>query len=104
MTAFWLVQSSGIRQVFQALSSVFSGAIIPLVFFPEFLQKLLFFLPFQYVTYVPAMVFSGSYALAGISMSIPMIVMIQGIAALVIALFSEILYRKSLYRFTSVGG
>jgi ABC-2 type transport system permease protein len=104
MTAFWLVQSSGIRQVFQALSSVFSGAIIPLVFFPEFLQKLLFFLPFQYVTYVPAMVFSGSYTLAGISMSIPMIVMIQGIAVLVIALFSELLYRKSLHRFTAAGG
>jgi len=104
MTAFWLVQSSGIRQVFQALSSVFSGTIIPLVFFPECLQKLLFFLPFQYVTYVPSMVFSGSYTLAEISMGIPMIVTIQGVAVLVTALFSEILYRKSLHRFTAAGG
>lgn len=104
MTAFWLVQSSGIRQVFQALSSIFSGALVPLVFFPGFLQKLLFFLPFQYITYVPSMVFSGKYTLSGISMSIPLIVMIQGIAVLVTALFSEFLYRKSLHRFTAAGG
>lgn len=104
MTAFWLVQSSGIRRVFQVLSSIFSGALIPLVFFPEFLQKLLFFLPFQYVAYVPSMVFSGEYTLAGISMSIPMIVGIQGIAVLVTILFSEIIYRKSMHKFTAVGG
>jgi ABC-2 type transport system permease protein len=104
MTAFWLVQASGVRQVFQALSSIFSGAIIPLVFFPEYLQKLLFFLPFQYITYVPSMVFSGQYTLAGISMSIPEIVMLQGIAVLVTAAFSEIVYRKSLRKFTAVGG
>lgn len=104
MTAFWLVQSSGIRRVFQALSSVFSGALIPLVFFPEFMQKILFFLPFQYINYVPSMVFSGNYKLAGISMSIPMIVMIQGFAVVIMLLFSEVLYRKSMQAFISAGG
>jgi ABC-2 type transport system permease protein len=104
MTAFWLVQSSGIRRVFQVLSGIFSGAVIPLVFFPEFLQKLLFFLPFQYITYVPSMVFSGSYTLAGMTMSIPHIVMLQGTAVVITALFSEVLYRKSMHVFTAVGG
>jgi ABC-2 type transport system permease protein len=104
MTAFWLVQSSGIRRVFQVLSSIFSGALIPLVFFPEFMQKLLFFLPFQYVTYVPSMVFSGEYTLAGISMKIPTIVSIQGVAVLVTIFLSEVLYRKSMHKFTAVGG
>ena len=47
LTAFWLVQSSGVRRVFQALAGVFSGGLIPLLFFPEFIQKALFFLPFQ---------------------------------------------------------
>lgn len=103
MTAFWLVQSSGVRRVFQVLSGIFSGALLPLVFFPEFVQKLLFFLPFQYITYVPSMVFSGEYTLAGISMSIPAIVMLQGIAVLVTAMLSEVLYRKSMKIFTAVG-
>lgn len=104
LSAFWLVQASGIRNVFQALSSVFSGALIPLVFFPELIQKLLFFLPFQYTTYVPAMVFSGSYTLAGISMSIPQIVLLQGIILLLTIGLSEVLYRRAIYRFTAVGG
>jgi ABC-2 type transport system permease protein len=104
MTSFWLVQSSGIRRVFQVLSGIFSGALIPLVFFPEALQKLLFFLPFQYITYVPSMVFSGKYTLAGISMSIPFIVSIQGIAVFVTILLSEVIYRKSMHKFTAVGG
>lgn len=104
LTSFWLIQSSGIRSVFQALSSVFSGGLIPLVFFPDTLQKLLFFLPFQYSTYVPAMVFSGSYSLAGITMSIPKIVLLQGIAVVCTAAFSELLYRRSMHKFTAVGG
>ena len=104
LTAFWLIQSSGLRRVFQMLSGIFSGVLIPLVFFPEVIQKLLFFLPFQYVAYVPSMVYQGSYHLAGISMTIPMIVLIQGIAVLVTALFSELLYRKSLRQFSAAGG
>jgi len=104
LSAFWLVQSNGIRSVFQALSSVLSGALIPLVFFPEFLQKLLFFLPFQYTTYVPSMVFSGSYTLAGISMDIDKIVMIQGVAVLLTMALSEFMYRRAIHRFNAVGG
>ncbi|SFR80659.1 ABC transporter permease [Anaeromicropila populeti] len=104
LTAFWLVQSSGIRSVFQALASVFSGGLIPLVFFPKYMQKLLFFLPFQYILYVPSRVFSGSYSLAGISMKIWQIVLLQGVAVVITMLLSEILYRKSLKKFTAAGG
>lgn len=104
LSAFWLVQASGIRNVFQVLSGVFSGSLIPLVFFPDFIQKLLFFLPFQYITYVPSMVFSGSYTLAGISMSIPSIVLLQGIVLLITMGLSEILYRRAMHRFTAAGG
>lgn len=103
LTAFWLVQSTSIRSVYQLLQAVFSGGLIPLVFFPETLQKLLFFLPFQYVSYVPTMVFTGRYTLAGITMSIPQIVGIQAIAVLVTSMTSELIYRASMKRFTGVG-
>ncbi len=104
LTAFWLVQAAGIRSVFQALASVFSGMFFPLVFFPESMQKILFFLPFQYTLYVPSMVTTGHYQLAGITMSIPKIVGIQAIAVLITFLLSELIYRRSLRRFTAVGG
>lgn len=103
MTAFWFVQSSGIRRVFDLLSGVFSGAFIPLVFFPLWLQKLLFFLPFPYMSYVPAMVFTGSFNLAGISMSIPVIVGCQGIAVVCMMMLSELIYKASIRHFNGVG-
>lgn len=103
MTAFWLVDSTSIRRVFQLLLSVFSGGLIPLVFFPLPLQKLLFFLPFQYISYVPTMVYTGKYSLAGLSLTIPQIVGIQAIAVIITALLSEIIYRASMKRFTGVG-
>lgn len=103
MTAFWFVQSSGIRRVFDLLSGVFSGLFIPLVFFPQVVQKALFFLPFPYMSYVPAMVFTGKFQLAGIQMSIPTIVGIQGLAVCITFLLSEWIYRASIKHFNGVG-
>lgn len=104
MTAFWLTQASGIKNVFNILSSLLSGSVIPLVFFPEFLQKVLFFLPFQYISYVPAMVFTGSYSLGGITMKIPQIVCCQAIAVVIVLAISEVVYRRAIVKFSSVGG
>jgi ABC-2 type transport system permease protein len=65
LSAFWFVRAEGVRAVFQILLNVFSGSLVPLVFFPAVVQKALFFLPFQYLIYVPAMVWTGSYRLGG---------------------------------------
>lgn len=103
MTAFWFVQSSGIRRVFDLLSGVFSGAFIPLVFFPKAIQEILFFLPFPYMSYVPAMVATGEFHLAGISLSVPEIVGFQGFAVAVVIVLSEIIYKASIRHFNGVG-
>ncbi len=103
MTAFWFVQSSGIRRVFDLLSGVFSGVFIPLVFFPEAIQKVLLFLPFPYMSYVPAMVFTGSFQLAGMKLGIPEIVALQGLAVAITMVISELIYKVSIRRFNGVG-
>lgn len=103
MAAFWLVQTNGLRSVFGFISQIFSGALVPLVFFPKWLQKCLFFLPFQYTSYVPAMVWTGRYIIGGISLSIPQIVGVQAIAVLVVFGISEIIYRLAMKQFTGVG-
>ena len=104
LTAFWLVGADGLRGVWQVLTMVLSGGLIPLVFFPGWLQKALLFLPFQYITYVPSMVFSGHYTLAGITLDIPVIVALQGGAVAVAALLSQLMYSRAMRRFTAVGG
>lgn len=103
MTAFFLVRASGIRVVYQLIASIFSGALIPLNFFPSFLQKIMMFLPFQYTNYVPAMVWTGGGKINGMTMTMPQIIGFQSIALVSMILISEVLYRQAIKRFTAVG-
>lgn len=103
MAAFFFVQANGIRIVYQLLGNVFSGALIPLSFFPEAFGRVMMFLPFQYTSYIPAMVWTGGSSIGEMGLTIPQAVMYQGIAVIIAALLSEVLYRFSIKRFTAVG-
>jgi len=103
MASFWIVQSEGIRSFYALLGGLFSGMALPLVFFPKPLQIIQFFLPFQYTSYVPAMVFLGNYTLGGIQLSIPAIVAVQTAAVLFAYMASEFLYKTAMRQFTAVG-
>ncbi|MCM3634480.1 MULTISPECIES: ABC transporter permease [Paenibacillus] len=103
LTAFWLVRAEGVRRVFLLLKDVSAGVFLPLSFFPEVVQKILFFLPFQFITYLPTRVFIGDYELAGIRLSIAEAVGLQALAVAVTAALMLLMYRAALKRFTGVG-
>jgi ABC-2 type transport system permease protein len=103
LTAFWLTKTHGIRRMFLLLRDICAGVFLPLTFFPEAVQKVLFFLPFQFVTYVPTQVFIGSYSLAGMTLSIPQIVGMQAVAVAFMWAASELLWRRGIHKFTGVG-
>lgn len=103
LTSFWLVQSNGIRSAFLLVSSIFSGALIPLSLFPDWLQTIQFFLPFQYIAYIPAMVFTGQYSLGGVQLSIEQTVGLQAIAVVIMLGLNELVRRLAMKRFTAVG-
>lgn len=103
ITGFWLVKTGGVRRMFLLIRDIFAGTFIPLTFFPGILQKILFFLPFQYISYVPVRVFLGSYELAGRIFEIPQIVLFQAIAVFVMWLISELLWKLGVNKFTGVG-
>lgn len=103
MTAFYFVQANGIRVVYQLLGNIFSGALVPLSFFPGAVQKIMMFLPFQYTNYITAMVWTGSDAIGETGMTAAQAVLCQGIAVIAAALLSEVIYRSSIKRFTAVG-
>jgi len=103
LASFWVVQSNGIRRAYSLFGGIFSGALIPLVFFPQPLQMMQFFLPFQYTTFVPAMVFLGRFELGGVEMPIPAIVGVQAVAVLAAFGFCEILNSFAMKKFTAVG-
>jgi len=100
---FWLVRGEGVRRMIQIFSMLFRGVFIPLVFFPLFIQKILFFLPFQFATYVPIRVFIGSYELAGMRFGPAQIVGIQAAAVVIMYIVSGLLWRLGVKRFAGVG-
>jgi len=103
MASFWIVQTDGLRSAYALVDGIFSGMLIPLTFFPMPLQIVQFFLPFQYTSYVPVMVFLGEYRLGGMELSLPVIVGIQAAAVAVMFILSEVMYNAAMKRFTAVG-
>lgn len=103
LIGFWLIKTDGVRQVISMLILLCSGALFPLSILPKSVQGVLFFLPFQFMTYVPNMVYTGSYRLGGFTMSLPEIVGLQAVYVIALWGFSELLYRLGMRRFTAVG-
>lgn len=103
ITAFWLTKTTGVRRTFLLLRDICSGVYLPLTFIPGIFQKALFFLPFQFIAYVPARVCIGSYELGGIALDIPQIVVVQAVAVVVMAAFTLMFFRLGTARFTGVG-
>jgi ABC-2 type transport system permease protein len=103
IAGFWLTRIAGIMEMFRIMRNLFAGLYIPLSFFPLVIQRFFFFLPFQFIVYTPFRVFLGSYELAGITLSIQWIVLLQALMLVVVILMSEILWRLGIRRFTGVG-
>ncbi|MBN1697447.1 MAG: ABC-2 family transporter protein [Spirochaetales bacterium] len=103
MFAFWLTRIFGVMEMFRIMRNLFAGVFIPLSFFPITIQKIFFFLPFQFIVYVPFRVFIGSYELAGITLSIPLVILFQAFMLGAVMLVAEIIWRFGIRRFTGVG-
>jgi len=101
--AFWFVKTDGISRAVLLFNGICSGAFLPLNLYPEGFQKFLFFLPFQFASYVPVRVFIGHYELAGMTMPIPRIVLVQAIMVAVMLLLNRALWYLGVKRFTGVG-
>ena len=61
IVAFWLEQTWVLRAMFINVSQFFSGAIIPLELYPEWLRRLLEYSPFPSMTYIPVRILSGEF-------------------------------------------
>jgi len=59
MAAFWTTGTEGITVGRMAVQNIFSGALIPLVFFPDWLRTIAAILPFQGMISTPALTYLG---------------------------------------------
>jgi ABC-2 type transport system permease protein len=59
LLSFWMENTYGIRFTMRVVMEVVGGAIIPLSFFPQVLQKIFMLLPFPFLIYLPMKIYLG---------------------------------------------
>jgi ABC-2 type transport system permease protein len=100
MLSFWFIE---ITQIFTAFDLIFiflSGGILPIDFFPDFVQKVLSYLPFHLIVFLPVKIFSSNVSLAFIYRNLGL--QLLWIAALVlVAVFS---WKKGIKQYSAFGG
>jgi ABC-2 type transport system permease protein len=100
LTAFWLVDSSGVITVASVTLMFFSGFLLPLAFFPPALQTVARFLPFRAITALPAQIFLGKTAGPDIVGAF----LIQIVWAIVLGALSLLLLRAAVRKVVIQGG
>jgi ABC-2 type transport system permease protein len=82
------------------LLELFSGLLIPISFFPEVFQKALAFMPFQYISYIPVLIYLGKIRGLGILKALG----IQLFWVFALIALGDALWRWSSRRITIQGG
>ena len=100
ISAFFTISPMGVRLVAVAVVDFFSGAIIPLPFFPEKLQVIFSLLPFGSMQNVPYRIYGGD--LAGLPALVS--ILIQAFWLLALLLLGRLMMRKALQRVVIQGG
>ncbi len=103
LLAFWLTRTDGLRAMVRFARDLLAGTLVPLTLFPAGVQKVMLFLPFQFIAYAPVRVFLGHYRLGGVELSLPAVVGCQALAVAAMWGLTGLLYRAGLGRYTGVG-
>jgi len=99
ISAFWLVQNTGLIRLKDLLINLISGFVLPLSFFPLWFQKASYFMPFQYITYIPISIWLGKFAIEKIMMLLALQVVWIAVLYCIIAL----VWKKAMHQLTAVG-
>ncbi|MBI4447933.1 ABC-2 family transporter protein [Candidatus Woesearchaeota archaeon] len=97
--AFWMKRISGISKAKRPLITFLGGGILPLSFFPETAQYILYFLPFQYVRYIPISIYLGKFSLT----SALALIGVQLAWVVVLYLFAIWLWKRAFQKFMGEG-
>ncbi|WLD93989.1 ABC-2 family transporter protein [Alkalihalobacillus sp. AL-G] len=58
---FFLFNNDGLIRAKRVVIDLFSGLILPISFYPVWAQSIMGMFPFQYISYVPSMIFTGGF-------------------------------------------
>lgn len=100
LLAFKITNMWGMSQIVQAIFQLLSGALIPLTFFPDLIQKLLNFLPFKSIIYAPCMMYLGKLSCGEIIFTLG----IQIIWVVILYFVSKLIWNVLIKQLTILGG
>jgi len=82
------------------LLELFSGLLLPISYFPEVFQKVFKLLPFEYISYIPVMIYLGKINGGAIARSVAL----QLFWVVVLFVFGDAMWRWSSRKITIQGG
>jgi ABC-2 type transport system permease protein len=85
----------------EIIVTVFSGALVPLQFFPEAIQKVLFWLPFQAIYHTPLMMLTRPNQ--SMAIFLPMLA-VQMVWAIVLFIAARLFYHQAIKVLRIAGG
>ena len=100
ISAFYTLSPMGIRMLATSVIEFFAGAVIPLPFFPEALQPVMYALPFASMQNTPFMIYVGH--ISGSEIVKSMVLQVIWLAVLVIA--GRLLMKHALKKVVVQGG
>ena len=97
--AFWMTDTRGLFEMTNVMLVVFTGSLMPLAFYPQWLMHLIHYTPFSYMLYFPVISLQGK---------VPFTEMTQGMLMQVVWIAAGIfvyraLWRAGLQKYTTVG-
>lgn len=99
LMAFWMTEARGLFETVNITTLIFSGMLMPLAFYPEWLEKFVYLLPFPFMIYFPIIALEGKLLL-------PDLIRVLLIQLLWISIFYflyKILWHAGIKKYTAVG-
>jgi ABC-2 type transport system permease protein len=100
MVSFWTVNIWGIQVLRRGVLLFFTGALVPISLFPQWLKTLSNYLPFQSMVYVPVSIYTGALSIAQGLQSLAL----QAVWLVVLATALQLLWRRAVRSVTIMGG
>ena len=94
------LNEKGVVGIIIALADILSGVVVPIPFFPKFLQKISSILPFQYISDLPFRIYVGNISIKEGLYGL----IIQLIWLIILIIIGYTLMQKSLKKVTVQGG
>lgn len=99
LLSFWIENTYGLRFTMRVIMEVVGGAIIPISFFPETLQKIFSLLPFSFLIYFPMNLYLGKTPID----QIPSLFLREGVWIAGLALLNFTIWKKGIRQYVSMG-